>query len=476
MLTLAMQIQIRMESAPQYCLYQPRLASCRTPKSGSLRGFGLFLVWLVQSLMLPALGQAQAYRPMPGVYDNLPFFTTEGRGRPEPSRSSTAGLFANRPIRMERYTGTPGRWTLQEATEYTYNPDGRFATRFILNINDPAMSDLVRYTYLPNGWLAKKKTISGGTEIDSTRYFYTLDSAGQIKEIQSVFNVNNVRINFSFAYTPAGWVDTLAQTIRFSGQVLRVRQAYRYDTAGRLTGQTRWDEDQTNHGTYIHMGTTDSLVWAFGYDRLRPLDVIERAYDQGREPDPMLLRGSGQVRRDSLPGLTPWRCLGNQVGRRANSKQQLLVNGRWMTSDTTSITYDDQGQRLDVNYALYNLAGQVYMAGFERFANTYDGQNRLAEQVVETSMGGYYRLVFFYAATGAAPDAQRQIHLAPNPANTHLAIAGGGNGTPYGIYTVLGKQVLAGQLGQGSTIDVSSLPPGVYRLQAGPLARQFVKE
>ncbi len=471
-----MQIQIRMESALLNCLYRLYLAPCQIPKSGSLCGFGLLLLLLAQAFMLPGLGYAQAYWPMPCAYDYLPSGAEEGRARPEPPLSSAASLFANRPIRMERYTGTPGRWTLQEATEYTYNPDGRFATRFILNINDPAMSDLIVYTYRPNGWLAKKKTISGGTEIDSTRYFYTQDSAGRITEIQSVFNVNNVGSTVRFTYTPTGWVDTLAQTIRASGQVWRVKLAHRYDAAGRLTGQSRWDEDQTNHGTYIFISTTDSLVWAFGYDRPRPLDAVERAHDQGREPDPMLLRGSGQVRRDSLPGLTPWRCLGNQVGRRANSQQQLLANGRWITSDTTSITYDDQGQRLDVNYAQYNLAGQVYMAGFERFANTYDGQNRLAEQVVETSMGGYYRLVFFYATTRVAPTAQGQLQLAPNPANTQLAIAGRGIGAAYAIYTVLGKQVLAGQLGPGSTIDVSGLPPGVYRLQAGAVARQFVKE
>jgi hypothetical protein len=105
--------------------------------------------------------------------------------------------------------------------------------------------------------------------------------------------------------------------------------------------------------------------------------------------------------------------------------------------------------------------------------------------------------VDFYNSTGCGTDLLRQLmagdslllriqSITPNPAASelHVTISGGGSYS-YALYDALGTARLRGNCANDLTLDVSTLPSGVYYLEirgkgstygAGRATREFVKE
>ena len=416
----------------------------------------------------------------PATGQNKPSWVSMGAaGRLGPGyggQAYAANVFANRPIRMELYTGLPGRWTLQEAAEYTYNAAGRFTTRVIVNITDPAMSDTVVYSYLPNGWLSYKKTVAaGGLEADSARISYEVDSAGRPIQIERQYYVNPLRSTTRFAYTPTGFIDTLYASTWYSGQVVRQQIVYRYDAAGKVTALSQWEEDRANPGTYVLANEADSLRYAFGYERPAPLDAVERAYDQNTEPEPYLIVARGRTRHDSLPGLVDFRRQGGQTGNRAFTQVEVAYNNRWVTTGYGSMSYDAQGQLLADSGATLNLSGSVFFAYASQFTNRYDAQNRLVERIQNGGPMGYRRQLYFYAPTAVAGPRPAQLVLAPNPAGHTLQLPARAAGKAFALYNGAGACILTGTLPADATLSLAGLAPGVYHIRAGGQSGRFIK-
>ena len=101
--------------------------------------------------------------------------------------------------------------------------------------------------------------------------------------------------------------------------------------------------------------------------------------------------------------------------------------------------------------------------GFYSVAITYNGCVFFSEckQVITTS---------------AEKTQANNISVFPNPVNYELKIANYEGNGKYSITDITGKQIVNGQWQNGQSINVSTLPRGIYILKIGELRAKFVKE
>jgi hypothetical protein len=72
------------------------------------------------------------------------------------------------------------------------------------------------------------------------------------------------------------------------------------------------------------------------------------------------------------------------------------------------------------------------------------------------------------------PGSQARIY--PNPASTFLRVSMPAAEAPYELRNALGQLLREGEVASGGSIDIGSLPPGMYYLRLGQERKSFVKE
>lgn len=93
--------------------------------------------------------------------------------------------------------------------------------------------------------------------------------------------------------------------------------------------------------------------------------------------------------------------------------------------------------------------------------------------ITEAAWDEFY--VTNYSVSGLE-EVQQTLHVYPNPANHHVTLSGALVNEPYSVYNSMGSMVQTGTCADSTlTIDLSSLPSGLYLMSQGNRVTRFVK-
>lgn len=121
----------------------------------------------------------------------------------------------------------------------------------------------------------------------------------------------------------------------------------------------------------------------------------------------------------------------------------------------------------------YNLSNSSF-AVTGKINQTGDIDPTPATKILETTLVNSFTAVYGIYTISINASEPNFINLYPNPANNQLYLSGNLN-SDFSIYDLQGKLILNGPLFK-SSIDISSVPNGIYVLQIGNSFERFIKQ
>lgn len=387
---------------------------------------------------------------------------------PAASRPSIQ-TFEARPGQMDLYTGTPGNWTQTSTTTYSYEPSGRFSSQETRAVGSTVPQSATYYTYNSDGRLIRRLAISGGSISDSSRFLYTTrTSDNKIISISRLSNYGD--FNYRIFYNGASKIDSFNQTVSFGPTVYKYRIKLAYNNLGIWKGYITQQENLNAPGGWEDIALFDSLQLARGVTEFKADWFVSGYYDQGDEGDVYFIRGIGMSTVDSLPGLTPTKISGTEVGGAVNVVQEILpILGTWRPRDSQTNVVDAQGNVTENKSTTYYLSGQQRYVSWTTYSNSYDPQGRLTEVIRWDRINNNY-LRYVYSRFGPLSTVRtgnNKITVWPNPSKGHIHVSGVAAGTHFSVETIHGLTVKAGEVSAHGLINAETLAPGAYILKIG---------
>lgn len=123
----------------------------------------------------------------------------------------------------------------------------------------------------------------------------------------------------------------------------------------------------------------------------------------------------------------------------------------------------------------YRGFGNGHVLGFHNAGNFLDlpvlADNNI-QKIITNFITHYYNTL---SVPNVSQDATTKITLYPNPATNSIQLKGLNKHVNYEVYSILGKQVLKGRVGEFDTINISELQTGVYMIKIEDTTLKFIK-
>lgn len=123
----------------------------------------------------------------------------------------------------------------------------------------------------------------------------------------------------------------------------------------------------------------------------------------------------------------------------------------------------------------YRGFGNGHVLGFHHAGNFMDypvlADNNI-QKIITNFITHYYNTL---SVPSVSQDATTKITLYPNPATNTIQLKGLNKHVNYEVYSILGKQVLKGRVGEFDTINISELQTGVYMIKIEDTTLKFIK-
>ncbi len=150
--------------------------------------------------------------------------------------------------------------------------------------------------------------------------------------------------------------------------------------------------------------------------------------------------------------------LGNQILSHRTSKMREIIELNYLQG------WEELGGGLAMYFTLYSAYSRFGCWGL---TDDYTNPERnFKMQAVRNIIQSY---------TGIEkPTNHKHLSIYPNPANNHITV--GIKNTSITIYSIVGEAILTTTVDKGSTVDISTLKPGLYVVYSGDYIGKFMKE